>query len=902
MKHLKKLSVVLMLTALFSVTFTSCIDNEVSPVVEAIYEAQADLIAAQANLQNAQATYYEAQAAAETSAAANLAAITAANVASTNATTDAFVLSSAQALIAQVAATELAVEQARIAMLLAQAQFDQQLAVIAAAIRTAGSIEAAGYAAKYATAMSQLAALKGQKLTLLQEIAVKELYMKNIAAGNEMTWSVYLAGLQQEVLAKQASVAANQAYIVRANAYLNGDYADMVAALEAAGDAVTAKEAEITALEDEKDQIDADIATGGNYANYISNYNTLVSQLNVLKADLKVKQDAVKTLNETTIPGLQAKITNYAGTTTTLKAARDAAVAVVGQVANTPYTGLLGDILAIETALGDYSTAPAYGDDARTATAPDVLTAQDKLWNADLALLTFEADFAGLTASYNLAANNLVTATNTYNVTDWVAENTTAASAVTTAQGNLTTATAYYDAKKAIFEAAPAGKTWFDLTTPLGTTSVVVEPYTNTKVGIHTDDALYATSYSLVSGWVEVGAGTGNYVPTGLAAPMLVAIPVGGTLYVGTVAQGAGNPAPATAYYVEVEADDVFETNVDLFNAASTTLGVEVTTAFYTGTNPRVYASDIASPTVYQALWNAQKLVSYNLYAQANAAAILADAQEDYDYQKALFETGLATRVTLEAAVTAADDLVSDLEDDLVALNKQLGSDPFTTPVAGNTAKTLTSTTGLGTVYYLVGTVKTFTAYAVKWNATLAYLNHLATPLTGAGSYTEQLATAQAALVTANNYISEYNILIARKTADIAALTAEYEALVATPLYAAQQVRLLEIADEIAVLEAEKDVLEAEEGALSITVMFEGSGSVVAIETAIAAAQAVIDAAPAYIAQRNAAIAVGNVTVANLTAEIVKLKADLVVLDAQIAAKAAEAAGYLALMNAALAS
>ena len=59
-----------MMTTLFSVTFTSCIDNEVSPLVEAIYGAQADLIAAQAAVQNAEATKLEAEAAHELALAA----------------------------------------------------------------------------------------------------------------------------------------------------------------------------------------------------------------------------------------------------------------------------------------------------------------------------------------------------------------------------------------------------------------------------------------------------------------------------------------------------------------------------------------------------------------------------------------------------------------------------------------------------------------------------------------------------------------------------------------------------------------------------------------------------------------------------------------------------------------
>ena len=70
MKNLKKLSLALMLATLFSTSFTSCIDNEVSPLVEAIYAAQADLIAAQAAVQNAEAALRLAKATAEEAQAA----------------------------------------------------------------------------------------------------------------------------------------------------------------------------------------------------------------------------------------------------------------------------------------------------------------------------------------------------------------------------------------------------------------------------------------------------------------------------------------------------------------------------------------------------------------------------------------------------------------------------------------------------------------------------------------------------------------------------------------------------------------------------------------------------------------------------------------------------------------
>ena len=69
MKNLKKLSVAIMLAALFSTSFTSCIDGEVSHVVESLYQAQADLLAAQAGVLEAEAALLMAQAETEASQA-----------------------------------------------------------------------------------------------------------------------------------------------------------------------------------------------------------------------------------------------------------------------------------------------------------------------------------------------------------------------------------------------------------------------------------------------------------------------------------------------------------------------------------------------------------------------------------------------------------------------------------------------------------------------------------------------------------------------------------------------------------------------------------------------------------------------------------------------------------------
>lgn len=125
-----------MITTLFSVSFTSCIDNEVSPLVEAIYEAQADLIAAQAGVQNAeaalllaQANAVQAQAAAQAQANASLTtgqlAVLMANAAFTNAQA-ALIMAQANSLASMTAAqvlnliAEAGLTDAQAALIIAQ--------------------------------------------------------------------------------------------------------------------------------------------------------------------------------------------------------------------------------------------------------------------------------------------------------------------------------------------------------------------------------------------------------------------------------------------------------------------------------------------------------------------------------------------------------------------------------------------------------------------------------------------------------------------------------------------------------------------------------------------------------------------------------------------------------------
>lgn len=915
-----------MMTALFSLTFTSCIDNEVSPVVEAIYEAQADLIAAQAAVQNAEATLLLAQANAENAQAEYTAALTAQEAAYTAGIIADNAYQAArrvQLLLELVAETNKAVADAENALALAQIQFEIDMDEAVAEMEAAGANLAVGYAYDYRYAMQVVSNLKSDKASKEGQLALAELYLK--AGTPETTWTLYLAGLNANLAAEQAKVVAAEAAIVTLNTAKSNPTAreTQIAGLKAQKTTLEARKVELVAqiALAEQNRLAAQKAIDDATAFMSSpsgTYATAKASLDSWKAAYAVDTAQVR-IQTANVATYTAAIANYAGTTTTLTTAKNAAVTAIGQ--NTaPLSGLKGDIKTLENTLGVYGTAPVYGNNARTATAPAVLTANDKLWNADLALLTFEADFAQLTLSYNLAAIALVNATNTYNTTGWPALILSAQTALTTAQGNLTTATAYYNAKKTIFEANPAGLTWFDQTTPLGGSVAESFPaFPNSRIGIHTD--AISTSYAYVTGWVEAPAGT--WTATTISAGMVTAIPGTASAYTGPVLSATMPSVSATTgFYVELEGDDLSETNVALFNDASNKLGVEVTAPFYTGTTVRNY-TDVAprnftisgvagyynptGATSYQLLWNAAKLVSQLQYQSTAAAAILVDAQEDYDYQKGLFETGLATRATLKAAVDAqlviigADSTpgpASGLEGQLEALNKQLGNTAFGTPNPGTDVAKTTATGTLGSDYYMVGSVKTLTAYAVKWNAELALAKHLATTL---ATYQTWLTTAQGNLTTATREAAEDLIYIAKYTADLAALQTQYNALILTPLYAALNVTLVNATQAKAALVAEDNA--ATISISSLTTLISALATTVPDYTALIAAENLkITNAKAEILAAQIAISKGGVDLASLQRNVQLLKDDIATLTQRIANAQAIADKFKALMNAALAS
>ena len=207
-----------MLTTLFSVSFTSCIDNEVSPVVEAIYAAQADLIAAQAGVQNAEAALLLAQAQSEEAQAAYTAAQTAqveaytAGIEEDNAYQ---ALLHEQYLLELVAQTNLDVANAENALALAQVQFESDMAAAVAAMEAAGAQLAVGYAWDYAGAMQHANSLMQDLLGAKADLANAQL-MQN---GN-VSWEFYLAQMQGNVATAIAAKADLETAIADMEAYI----------------------------------------------------------------------------------------------------------------------------------------------------------------------------------------------------------------------------------------------------------------------------------------------------------------------------------------------------------------------------------------------------------------------------------------------------------------------------------------------------------------------------------------------------------------------------------------------------------------------------------------------------------------------------------------------------------
>jgi len=979
MKHLKKLSVVLMLTTLFSVTFTSCIDNEVSPVVEAIYASQADLIAAQAGVQNAEAALRLAY--------ANAAQATADATAATSASNSA---ASAEALRMAIATNNDLIATAQLNLEKAQQNWAVSMIGIQQQLDAAGATNAAIYLAKYITAIEAVNTDTNYLLGKQGDLATAELLLNS---NNSATLQSFIDTQEDLLAAKYATIASNTAKIAAYKVALANPNAteSQIAALEDQVDVLMDRKANLVAeiALAQQDVNEATAAITEATAFMTTAYPTAKASLTTWKGNYTTDTTnvGIETANVALYTGA---IANYAGTTTTLTTAKNTAFAAVGQSTTSPFTGLKGSIKTIENTLGNNAvafTSPIWSDPVKTGAI--ALTEYGKLYNAELALAIYEHDFSLLTATYNAAAVDLAAKQLAFNGSTYAADLATANTNYTAAQTAKATAQSAYATAKTAFEANPTGKAYTD-----GAVGAVTDLG---NLGIKTDASLI--TYMRVATWVETSLGSGLYVPATFASTkynltdlalevtaiktdaassavndittdaQIILWKQDGTFTdaalanAGTATSLSGTEAAKTvvtiadptitkAYFVEVESDDSEVSYLATFNIATnklgnnsfssrpfTTLGaapngtnwtaalsVTDTDAGYLNTwNGLGIMGTANTLTAQAALWNMALEVAKKQYLFDTGDDALVAAQEEYDYQQELFEDGLTVITTLENAVTAIETVIgkvspaSGLLGQWKALNTQLGDTAFGTPVyvyGGGSNDVARTTEGTPVSdYYMVGSVKTLTAYAVKWNAELALTKHLATTV---GTYQTWLANAQANLTTATRKAAEDLIYIAKYTADLAALQARYDALILTPLYAALNVTLVNANQAKTLLSNENiavdGMLETLLGnsytSTSPTTPVAGAGLIADLKNStsytdwaakIVIAEDAIEAAELAIPAIEVALALAEYDLdkaINVTIE--KLKADIVELQASIAANQALAAKWKALMDAAL--
>lgn len=630
MKHLKKLSVAIMMVTLFSVSFTSCIDNEVSPLVEAIYEAQADLIAAQADVQNAEAALRLAQANAEQAQADYIAAQTAqveVETAGMEADNAYEAAQREQYLLSLVAQTNLDVAEAQNDLALAQVQFDIDMAAAIAAMEAAGAQLAVDYAWQYAFAMNHANDLMQQLLAAKTNLANAQLLQN----GN-VSWEFYLAQLQGTVATNMAAKTDLETAIADLEAYIANPstpeaiISDLKAQNAAFHDAIDAKNIEIQV---QFNKIMAIYQQDGVRDELVSRIFDSLDEHNDAVDEKNDRLGWIETA-EGNIDVWQLALDDY-----------DAALAALE--------------LDVTNATAAKDAAQIVYDDA-SDTQADANTAQIA---AALALSDLEAELATLYGALQAAANTLATEQGIYDAGIGVAtsNNTTAIANVTAAEGALAIALANYNLWKGVFEANPAGVTWFDKTTVLGNVSPNTDGFANPFIGNHSD--MIGTSYRKVLTWVE--GPVGEFYPATYEAVSVAAIPADNLpledyeeFTSAGYPNGINTSTPTVIFYVEVEDDDISETNLDILNAMIAVLGDEDIFD-----NPPVLG-DMSLPgtDAYTNLWNAQLAQLGTQDTLDHFGDNLATALADYNYWKNLFENELDL---LDAAQLVLNDANSDL-------------------------------------------------------------------------------------------------------------------------------------------------------------------------------------------------------------------------------------------------
>lgn len=881
MKKFKKLSVVFMIATLFSASFTSCIDNEVYPVVEAIYEAQADLIAAQAAVQNAEVALLQAEAAAQQAQADLLAAQTA----QVNALTEGIIADNAyaaavreQELRSLVAQTDLDLAQAQMDLEVAQAQFELDMQALMAQLEAAGVQLAIDYAYQYTDAMNWANMLMEQLLTKQAELAQAELLLKN----SDESWAYYLAGKEAELAALEALLEERNATQAEVEALIAaGGTADTqyLESLRTERDDIKARilaiEQETVALlllKDEKmealnansDLIAAYLTSKGKFDTNEALRDGLVADNEALQADIDTWQDWLD---------------NYDTTEATLQTAVDDALA------------LLADL---ETALAD---ARAIRDAAQSNLSDAVfakIDADDVKYSADTALSTLEGEIAMLYAELQGKITALASAQATFDAGIGALETalTNAQNAVTAAEtalgtpADMTLGTAWgdYNYWKGVFEGDPTGDTWFDGTD----TGNNPYPFETPLVGDHTD--AIATSYVKVLTWEPAPSNANRRIPatwTTVTEPELTPYPAPSPVVkidynARTYAQEGISEANSLdgnkEYYLEVEADDYSVSNEDLLNTAVAALGNEdiFDVAPVLGDMP--YGTSDAFAT----LWDAQLAEITAQDAVDTFDDALIAAQAEYDYWKNLYENQLALLDAAQQAVVDAQADVDAAQAVVVAAQGALAAAQDDVNVARNARNNQRDVV----VPAAESALATFQATTKEQLQTWIDTN---------------LAT----IADNDLYIAEYEIFMAEYQAEMDAIQAEYEALLETPLDAAAFVEIEDLQQQIDALDLEKMILQGRKTLLTSKIQLLRSLDIPLLSDV----QAILDAWIVDSADLADQIEAARNMIASGTVDFEAAQAYLTLLQAQIdtilqrhANALAIAAKYKALMDAALAS
>jgi len=655
MKHLKKLSVAIMMVTLFSVSFTSCIDNEVSPVVEAIYGAQADLLAAQAGVQNAEAAYLLAQANAEnaqaaytTAQAAQVAAYTAGIVAD-----NAYeALQREQFLLQLVASTNLQVSAAENALALAQVQFEADMAAAIAAMEAAGAQLAVGYAFDYRFAMEAANSILSQKLSAENSLAQAML----LQTGG-VSYAYWLAQLQNNVTTAMADKANLETAIADLQAYMADPTTTeaVISGLKeqnlAYHDAIAAKEIEkqvqlnkIMAIYDENFVRDE----------FVLRYEDALAELN---SAIVEKQDRLDWI-EAAQGGID-----------------------IWQLALDDYPAALAAFeLAIVDAQADVDAAQADVDAAQADVDAAVIVQADADADqiaADAALTALEGELATLYGSLQTAAIDLANEQAIYDAGIGAATtaNTNAIAAITTAGNNLAIAQYNYEFWRDRFENVDGlygpysngGYTWADPGTDLFAPILGIQDPTT---GVTT------ASYVRINLWdAGTAAADDNFAAT-YELPVVTTLPVGaiviayGTILTDTeVAAAYPSVGYTDEYYYRVDADDIAYNNLTELNNAIAALGDE--NIF--DTPPVLGDTPLAGTDAYTNLWNAQLAQLGTQDTLDNFGDNLAAALLEYEYWRNLYENELVLLDAAQANLAAADLALANANTALADANTALG-------------------------------------------------------------------------------------------------------------------------------------------------------------------------------------------------------------------------------------